>query len=81
MAITLSFFPGAEARLQAAAAARGREVADLVYELIEQYYGDQPCDKLTPAERIAALKELIAKHAVHDVVVDDSREGIYRDEE
>jgi hypothetical protein len=80
MAITLSFSAGAEARLRAVAAAQGREVADIVRELIEGFYGDKPSDKLTPEEAVAAMRAWVAEHGVRGVVVDDSREGIYMDE-
>jgi hypothetical protein len=81
MPITLSLSTGAEKRLRAVAEARGRTIEDIVREMLELHYGDQPCDKLTPEERVAAWRDYVAKHAVHGVVVDDSREGIDMDEE
>ncbi|MCU0703935.1 MAG: hypothetical protein MUF18_08160 [Fimbriiglobus sp.] len=40
-----------------------------------------PAPPLTPEEWIAAQREFIAKHAVHGVVVDDSRESFYEGRE
>ncbi len=51
-----------------------KQVLDFVDSLLEQPV------KLTTEERVAALKEMFARHATsRAVVLDDSREAIYED--
>lgn len=80
MTITLDLAPEIERKLQTRAAERGLDVPEVIRELLEQSLGIQPNSPLSPEQVVTELRMWIARHGVHGVVIDDSREAIYADE-
>lgn len=79
--VTLAISEPLENKLQARAAAQGRDIASVALELVEQGLREvtptPSARDLTPEQRLKNFKEYLKDRPRIDVVVDDSRESIY----
>lgn len=82
MALTIELAPAAEGVLRDAAARRGLRPEEYARELLEQNLPQHSGTASTSEGRARAFEEWVASHKdITAVVLDDSREAIYAEDE